>query len=131
MTHMPGHLLIVEDDPRMVRALTRMLRREGYEIHSAESAARAVEMASSEAMDLIILDWVLPDGDGLAVVKSLRAAGIKCPVMILTGNPDSANPVAAFDAGADDFVIKLGNPDELLARVRAHLRRTTGASSEP
>ena len=131
MTRMSRRLLIVEDDARMVRALTRMLRREGYDIQSADSAARAIEMARSEPMDLIILDWVLPDGDGLSVVKSLRAEGIKCPVMILTGHPDSANPVAALDAGADDFVIKLGNPDELLARVRAHLRRTSGASGEP
>jgi OmpR-family two-component system manganese-sensing response regulator len=120
---MQARLLIVDDDPRVQRALMRLLRHEGYEIHVADCAARAAQLSSSEQFDLIIVDWVLPDGDGLSVVKKLRSEGVRCPIIVLTGNPDAANPVAVLDAGADDFVIKLGNPDELLARVRAHLRR--------
>lgn len=130
MQRMPGSLLIVDDDPRMSRALTRVLRREGYQVRSAECGAQCVTMARAERPDLIILDWVLPDCDGLSVIKQLRAAGETCPVIILTGKPDSASPVEALDAGADDYVMKLGNTEELLARVRALLRRfnpTAGA----
>jgi DNA-binding response OmpR family regulator len=121
---MPGSLLVVDDDPRMSRALARLLVREGYEVRTAHSGDQCLALANSGPTDLIILDWVLPDRDGLDVLKQLRARGVTCPVVVLTGQPDSANPVIALDAGADDYLVKLGNTEELLARVRALLRRS-------
>lgn len=119
-------VLVVEDDPAIAQPLARALLREGYDVQvstDGESAVNVVARTSSHEIALVILDLGLPDLDGLEVCRRIRAAGRDLPVLMLTARTDEADFVVGLDAGADDYVSKPFRMAELLARVRALLRR--------
>ncbi|SNU02016.1 DNA-binding response regulator, OmpR family, contains REC and winged-helix (wHTH) domain [Ruaniaceae bacterium KH17] len=117
-------VLLVEDDPAIAEPLARALAREGYEVLSKGTGRGALEVAS--AADLVILDLGLPDIDGLDVARTIRADGYVTPILVLTARADEVDLVVGLDAGADDYVTKPFRLAELLARVRALLRRVGG-----
>jgi two-component system KDP operon response regulator KdpE len=115
-------VLIVDDDPQLVRALAVNLRAREYEVETARDGASALTAAGRRPLDLVILDLGLPDMDGVEVVHGLRGWS-KVPIIVLSAREGQADKVAALDAGADDYVTKPFGMDELLARMRAALRR--------
>jgi DNA-binding response OmpR family regulator len=118
-------VLLAEDDPAISEPLARALRREGYEVDVASDGPQTLEVAKN-GFDLIVLDIGLPRLDGLEVCRRIRSSGQSVPVLILTARADEVDTVIGLDAGADDYVTKPFRLAELLARVRALLRR--GAS---
>ncbi|WP_055591110.1 MULTISPECIES: response regulator transcription factor [Peterkaempfera] len=125
-------VLLAEDDIAISEPLARALRREGYEVLVREDGPAALETGLEEDIDLLVLDLGLPEMDGLEVCRRLRADGKGFPVLVLTARADEVDTVVGLDAGADDYVTKPFRLAELLARVRALLRRgtvdlTTGA----
>jgi DNA-binding response OmpR family regulator len=116
-------VLLAEDDEAISAALTRALRREGYDVALAETGPDALLAAQSDA-DVLVLDLGLPGMDGLEVCRRLRAAGSRLPVLVLTARAAELDAVVGLDAGADDYVTKPFRLGELLARIRALLRRT-------
>jgi two-component system KDP operon response regulator KdpE len=115
-------VLVVDDDPRILRALQMKLRSEGYEVDTATSAEEARTAAAAHPPEAVILDVLLPDGRGTDVCRELREWST-ASILILSAVGDEAEKIAALDAGADDFVTKPFSVDELLARLRAALRR--------
>jgi two-component system KDP operon response regulator KdpE len=122
-------ILVVDDDPQLLRALRVNLRARGYEVDEAADGAAALRAASRQP-HLVILDLGLPDLDGVDVIRGLRAFG-PMPIIVLSGRSGSADKVEALDAGADDYVTKPFGVDELLARIRAATRRATPATAPP
>lgn len=121
---MAGKILIVEDDRAIAQSLTRLLAREGYYVAHERTAEEAVaHLARDPAYDLALLDVMLPGADGFACCRGLRAQGWRAPIVMLTGRSASAYHVMGLEAGADDYIGKPFDPPELLARIRAHLRR--------
>jgi len=117
-------VLVVEDEAHLARGLRLNLDLEGYRVDVAASAREAREVLSSQGqVDLIILDVMLPDVDGFELCRNLRAAGDYTPVVMLTAKSDPEDRVAGLEAGADDYLVKPFELDELLARVRSSLRR--------
>ena len=117
--------ILVVDDERAVRAsVRRALALEGYAISEAEGGHQALDELKARAMDAVVLDVLMPDVDGLEVCRRLRAAGDRVPVLMLTARESVADRVAGLDAGADDYLVKPFALEELLARLRALLRRT-------
>ncbi|MDC5697509.1 response regulator transcription factor [Intrasporangium calvum] len=121
-----NRVLIVEDDDRLRRTLAINLQARKYEVHTAADGATALEVAASVDPDLVVLDLGLPDMDGVDVVSTLRRRS-SVPVIILSARDSEATKVAALDAGADDYVTKPFGIEELLARVRAAVRRAAPA----
>ncbi|MDT3767329.1 response regulator transcription factor [Gleimia hominis] len=121
-------VLLVEDDTAIAEPLTRALSREGYEVRAHETGGAALKEAARS--DLIVLDLGLPDMDGLDVARQVRAEGLSTPILILTARADEVDMVVGLDAGADDYVTKPFRLAELLARVRALLRRASGEDHE-
>ena len=117
-------VLVVDDEPQILRALRTSLRAAGYEVETAETAEAALAEAAMRPPDAVILDLVLPDGSGTDVCRELRK-WTAAPVIVLSAVGDESEKVAALDAGADDYVTKPVGIDELLARLRASLRRVT------
>ncbi len=117
-------VLLVEDDPAIAEPLARAFSREGYEVRSHGTARSA--LAEVEEADLIVLDLGLPDMDGLDVAREVRKRGLEVPILVLTARTDEADMVIGLDAGADDYVTKPFRLAELLARIRALLRRGLG-----
>lgn len=117
------HILVVEDDQRLARLLQRVLAEERHAVDAAHSGERGVDLALSDGYDLIILDLMLPDRDGVEVCRSLRAEGVETPVLMLTARGAVEDRVNGLNAGADDYLIKPFAMAELLARVNALLRR--------
>ncbi len=115
-------VLLVEDDESISAPLTRALTREGYDVKGFETGTRVLD--NLDNCDLLILDLGLPDIDGLEVARSVRAKGFTFPILILTARTDEVDMVVGLDAGADDYVTKPFRLAELLARVRALLRRS-------
>ena len=124
-----ARVLVVDDEPQILRALQTSLRGAGYEVVVAATAEEALSAAAMRPPAAVILDLVLPDGSGTDVCRELRSWS-SAPVLVLSVVGDEAERVAAFDAGADDYVQKPFGIDELLARLRALLRRA-GPSTEP
>jgi len=122
-------VLVVDDEPQILRALQTNLRGAGYEVATAASAADALSSAAMRPPDAFILDLVLPDASGIDVCRELRSWS-SAPILVLSVVGDEPEKVAALDAGADDYVQKPFGIDELLARLRALLRRAT-PSGEP
>jgi DNA-binding response OmpR family regulator len=121
---MPGKILVVEDDRAIAHSLMRLLAREGYFVAIRESSEGALVLLKADpSFDLALLDVGLPGCDGFACCRALRAIGWRAPVLMLTGRSSSADRVYGLEAGADDYIIKPVDPNELLARVGAHLRR--------
>lgn len=118
-----GRVLVIEDDEEIVDVLRRTLRAEGYEVRVSEEGAGGVRVSSEFLPDLVILDLGLPDMDGLEVCSLLREENSELPILMLTARDGAENRVAGLDSGADDYLEKPYNRDELLARIRALLRR--------
>ena len=123
-------VLVVDDEPTLVRALQINLKARHYTVHTAVTGADALSTAAAHPPDLVILDLGLPDLDGVEVVHGLRG-WTAVPILVLSGRADSSDKVEALDAGADDYVTKPFGIDELLARMRALLRRTDHAVELP
>ena len=116
-------ILVAEDEKRMNRALCEILRQEGYEVDSVENGEDARLSIESGIYDLIILDVMMPEMDGFTVAKKVRKAGIRTPILMLTAKSTLDDKVEGLDSGADDYLTKPFMPRELLARIRAILRR--------
>ena len=116
-------VLLIEDDPKTVRALASGLRGEGFEPVTAKTGEEGFFLISRESFDVVILDWMLPGRDGIEVLSTLRASGSKTPVLLLTARDAVEDRVLGLNAGADDYLIKPFAFAELLARVRALMRR--------
>lgn len=123
-------ILIVEDEESILMALEDDLGIEGYRINSARTGTRGLELARERAYDLILLDVMLPGMDGFEVCRRLRAEGVRTPILMLTAKSQEIDRVLGLELGADDYVTKPFSPRELLARVRALLRRTRPPTSE-
>ena len=119
-------VLLAEDDPAISEPLARALQREGYAVLVRSDGTSALSEAMSGDVALVVLDLGLPDMDGLEVCRRLRAGRNSVPVLVLTARTDEIDLVVGLDAGADDYVAKPFRLAELLARVRALLRRRTG-----
>ena len=124
-----NRVLVVDDEPQIVRALSINLRARRYEVHTATSGKEALSSAASHPPDLVILDLGLPDLDGVEVIHGLRG-WCDAPILVLSGRSDSSDKVEALDAGADDYLTKPFGVDELLARLRALSRRNTSGDSQ-
>ena len=120
---MKAHILIVDDDPRITDLLRRLLAYEGYSVSIAASGDAALMRTLERAPDLILLDIMLPGIDGLEVARRLRAAGDNVPILMLTARDSVKDRVKGLETGADDYLVKPFANEELLARVKAMLRR--------
>jgi len=123
-------VLVVDDEPQIVRALRINLRARQYDVYTAQNGSQALDEAAQHPPDLVILDLGLPDLDGVDVIGGLRG-WTDAPIIVLSGRADSADKVEALDAGADDYVTKPFGMDELLARMRAVTRRSAAEPDEP
>lgn len=121
---MAQKILVVEDDPSIQRSLVALLTAEGYQVVTTADGAEAVHLGEVENPDLILLDVMLPGLNGLQVCQQLRQR-IYTPVIMLTAKTDEVDKILGLEMGADDYVTKPFSPRELIARVRAHLRRTS------
>jgi DNA-binding response OmpR family regulator len=119
-------ILIVEDDPAVAEALVEGVGRDGYQVHREATAAGAMAWARANHPHLIVLDLRLPDGSGFDVCRELRRTGLRQPILMLTVQADEVDQVVGLEAGADDYVTKPYRLRELLARIRALLRRSYG-----
>ncbi|MFF2551912.1 response regulator [Nocardia sp. NPDC058058] len=128
----PTKVLVVDDEPQILRALRINLSVRGYEVTTAATGAAALRAAAEKHPDVVVLDLGLPDMDGIEVLAGLRGWSTT-PVIVLSARTDSSDKVEALDAGADDYVTKPFGMDELLARLRAAVRRSAGTAdtSEP
>ena len=128
---MDGRLLVVEDDPQVRAMLTRALSYEGFDVDAARDAAGAMASMREASPDLILLDLLLPDEDGVDVCRRLRAAGERVPILMVTARDTVSDRIEGLESGADDYLVKPFSTAELVARVRALLRRarTRGAGA--
>jgi two-component system KDP operon response regulator KdpE len=123
-----ARILIVEDEPEIRRFVRMTLESEAHEVHEAGTLQRGLIEAGSRRPDLVVLDLGLPDGDGVDLIRDLRTWSA-IPVIVLSARGSEADKIAALDAGADDYLVKPFGAGELLARVRAQLRRQAQASA--
>jgi two-component system, OmpR family, response regulator MprA len=121
----PVKVLVVDDDPALRDAVRRALRLEGYDVETAAGGIDALGVLARDGVDAVVLDVMMPDLDGLAVCRHLRRESDRTPVLMLTARDAVGDRVAGLDAGADDYLVKPFALEELLARVRALLRRAT------
>ncbi len=127
---MKAHILVVDDDPRITDLLKRLLAYEGYSVAVAASGDTALMRTLEHAPDLIVLDVMLPTFDGLEVARRLRTAGDTVPILMLTARDAIADRVKGLEVGADDYLVKPFANEELLARVKAMLRRNQSERHE-
>jgi two-component system response regulator MprA len=123
-------ILVVDDEPAVRQALHRALSFEGYDVKTAADGQSALDMLLTDVADAVLLDVAMPGIDGLEVCRRLRAAGDRVPILMLTARHATADRVAGLDAGADDYLVKPFALEELLARLRALLRRASPASGD-
>jgi two-component system response regulator MprA len=121
---MKAHILVVDDDPRITDLLRRILAYEGYSVAIAASGSEALDRSLERPPELVVLDIMLPGLDGLEVAQRLRAAGDNVPILMLTARDTVADRVKGLEIGADDYLVKPFAPEELVARVKALLRRS-------
>lgn len=126
---MPYVVLIIEDDPLLVQLLTRIVQEEGNTALVRTSAAAGREAALTERYDALLLDWMLPDGDGALLCRELRERGLSAPVLMLTARGEAPDRVKGLRSGADDYLAKPFDVEELLLRLNALVRRARGAAS--
>jgi DNA-binding response OmpR family regulator len=122
-TYERARVLVTEDEPRMTELLTQALEEDGYDVDVAASGERAIDAVRTTAYDLVLLDVMLPGIDGFATCRTMRERGASMAIVMLTARDDVDDRVSGLDAGADDYLSKPFSLAELLARVRAHLRR--------
>jgi DNA-binding response OmpR family regulator len=118
------HILLVEDEIKLARFIELELQSEGYRVTVAHDGMSGLSLARESEPDLAILDWMMPGLTGVELCRRLRSTGIKIPVILLTAKDEVGDRVTGLDAGADDYLVKPFSIEELLARIRAHLRRT-------
>jgi two-component system response regulator MprA len=123
-------VLIAEDDPSVRKAVQRVLELENYEVIAVNDGQAALEALGKTRFDLAVLDVMMPFADGLTVCREARHRGINTPILLLTARAEVGDRVAGLDAGADDYLVKPFVVDELLARCRALLRRSTPSTSQ-
>jgi DNA-binding response OmpR family regulator len=123
---LPLRLLVLEDDPKLARVLAQIFSEEGYTVDLCTTGADAIAQATAGKYSLLVLDWMVPDIDGLAACREMRRRGVMSPILILTARSSTPERVLGLDAGADDYLTKPFEIDELLARARALVRRTAG-----
>jgi DNA-binding response OmpR family regulator len=117
------HILLVEDEIKLARFIELELESEGYRVSVAHDGMSGLSLARESEPDLAILDWMMPGLTGVELCRRLRSTGIKIPVILLTAKDEVGDRVTGLDAGADDYLVKPFSIEELLARIRAHLRR--------
>jgi len=127
---MRPHIMVIDDDEKITSLLRRTLAFEGYEVTTAHDGAEGLRMLSQREADLIVLDVMMPRLDGWEVCRRLREAGISAPVLMLTAKDDVQDRVKGLDLGADDYLVKPFALEELMARIRALLRRRTDQAQE-
>lgn len=127
---MARRILVIEDDPDVVHVVEAFLAREGFEVTTARDGVDGLEVALASDPDLIVLDWMLPRLDGPTLLRRLRAER-STPVIMLTARSEEEDRIAGLEVGADDYVAKPFSPRELVARVRAVLRRMDASVPEP
>jgi DNA-binding response OmpR family regulator len=120
---MTAHILVVEDDPKLAHFIESDLTLDGYCVTVADNGLDGLSAARNAQPDLLILDWMLPGMSGVDLCRRLRATGMLSPIIMLTAKDEVSDRVVGLDAGADDYLTKPFSMEELLARVRAHLRR--------
>jgi DNA-binding response OmpR family regulator len=123
-------VLVVEDDPKLGELLSRVLVDDAHSVGMAASIAAATANLTNEHYDAIVLDWMLPDGDGLSFLKRIRNEGVHTPVMMLTARGGTSDRVEALRAGADDYLVKPFDIEELLARLVAITRRSHATANK-
>jgi two-component system, OmpR family, response regulator MprA len=128
---MDGRLLVVEDDPQVRSMVVRTLRYEGFEVVSATDVASAMAAVRQAPPDAVLLDLLLPDGDGVDLCRRLRASGARFPILMLTARDGLSDRIQGLESGADDYVVKPFSTTELVARVRALLRRARSPKESP
>lgn len=121
-------VLVVEDDKKLSRFLDRVLTEEGYEVDLAVTGTEALEKAKNDGYDVVLLDWMLPEVDGLTICRELRTRGSLAPVLMLTARGETHDRVEGLNSGADDYLVKPFEVEELVARVRALVRRSAGVA---
>ncbi|MCK2243402.1 MULTISPECIES: response regulator transcription factor [unclassified Crossiella] len=126
----PARVLVVDDEPNILELLSAALRLSGFEVHAADTGARALTVAREVVPDIVILDVMLPDQDGFTLARRMRAAQEQLPVLFLTARDGVADRIAGLTAGGDDYVTKPFSLEEVVLRLRAILRRTR-AVAEP
>lgn len=122
-------ILVLEDDPKVAGMVARLLAEEGYAVDVCSSGEDAIERATLGGYDALLLDWMVPDVDGIDVCREVRRRGCTTPILMLTARGETNERVLGLDAGADDFVAKPFEVEELVARVRALVRRGGGAAT--
>lgn len=127
---MSAQILLVEDEPKLAKFVELELTYEGYQVKVAHDGLSGLMAARSHPPQLIILDWMMPGLSGVEVCRRLRQTGVQVPIILLTAKDDVGDRVEGLDAGADDYVVKPFSIEELLARVRAHLRRVEPPEAE-
>ena len=123
--------LVVEDDPSVSRSIELLLKSRGFSCLVADTGTAGIELASNQGLDIILLDLSLPDMSGHTVLKQIRGQRIRTPVLILSGSDDRQDKIKGLGIGADDYITKPFDQDELLARMGAVLRRATGRTPPP
>ena len=123
-------VIVIEDEPQIRRFVRSALQAEGWQVFEAETAKKGLTEAGTRKPDLLVLDLGLPDGDGLELIRDVRGWSA-VPIIVLSARSDEADKIAALDAGADDYLTKPFGVGELLARVRANLRRPRAAAGSP
>lgn len=123
-------ILVADDDQKLLKMVRRTLTYEGFEVVTAQNGQEALAMMADKPPDLIVLDWMMPEVDGLELLHRLRATGDDVPVLMLTARDAIEDRVAGLNRGADDYLVKPFAPSELLARLRALLRRSKITTSD-
>ena len=131
MSQPATNILVVDDDQRLRDLLDRYLGEQGFGVHAVANAPAMDNVMGKEDVDMIILDLMLPGEDGMSVCRRLRAAGKRTPIIMLTAKGDEADRIAGLDVGADDYLPKPFNPRELVARIKAVLRRQSPVAMTP
>lgn len=124
-----ARILLVEDDPALLRGLVATLRADGYAVDTASEGAAAISMGISQPYAVVVLDVGLPDVSGFDVLKKLREKGCRMPILVLTARDTVQDRITGLDLGADDYMLKPFEPSELEARIRALMRRSHGDPS--
>lgn len=124
------HILLVEDDSILARGIAAGLRLHGFVVDHVETSSRAEAALAAMSFDIVVLDWGLPDGDGIELLKRWRERGVVVPVLVLTARDAVANRIAGLRSGADDYVLKPFDLDELAARLHVLLRRASGRATD-
>ena len=129
-TDSEARLLVVEDEPNIRELLATSLRFAGFEVHTASNGTEAIRLAGSLEPDLVVLDVMLPDLDGFAVTRRIRASGKHIPIVFVTARDSLDDKIKGLTVGGDDYVTKPFSLDEVVARIRAVLRRTRGETDD-